>query len=678
MSAQLLKVWWSTIFVAICCVTLPSTRSWADETSSRSNPQIFINSVGLKMILVKAQPFDAWTPSFADLQKAMDEVSGTVERPPIPHRVMLPADYYLAEFPVTNEIYRQFVNETMHREPSGELVDLDRIKTGKGFSGVTTVSEGAVAAWSRNVFSANDQPVTGVNHTDAVAFCKWLSRKEGRIYRLPEVYEWEYACRAGTDTLFWWGDKSDVRYMNYAASRVGHPTPVGVYPPNPWGFYDMHGNVAESCEQIGRPGGAQKGGGWNYPGSLMGSDVYVDVRGTFTPHMPITRRTLEIGFRLACDVGEASPRPGDLSAPTVVAASGLGPDIPELEITVGERIELGSIRTGQAVIFFVTRSGTWILNDKRSTDQGKTWEQCDPIYETNCQLRDGTIIATRGANSVRFPDPLDGMGTFNLKVSTDDWNTVKNIKASLHIPFGKHFGPVKGLIEMDDGSLLMTMFGHNYGDQVREHNTMFPIADQAYKTRVILVRSMDRGQRWSYLSTIFNHPEMGREGANESTLAQLPNGDLFAAMRTGIHGFIDKLGRAELDEPLFAAWSRCSGKKWAEPERIYVNSRLITGIYPESVITEEGVLALLRMRPDGSVVFSPDGSGTVWTDEVTYYTAEEASIYQGGMNDIALIAPNKLMVATFMVSKDSVGSLRKMTTAFRGIGIPITVNKVLP
>jgi hypothetical protein len=136
-------------------------------------------------------------------------------------------------------------------------------------------------------------------------------------------------------------------------------------------------------------------------------------------------------------------------------------------------------------------------------------------------------------------------------------------------------------------------------------------------------------------------------------------------MRTGIQGFIDTLGRAELDEPLFVAWSRCGGKKWAEPERIYVNGRLITGIYPESVITEEGVLAVLRMRPDGSVVFSPDGSGTVWTDEVTYYTAEEAGIYLGGMNDMELIAPNTIMVATYMVVSDEK----------RGIGVPITVKR---
>jgi formylglycine-generating enzyme required for sulfatase activity len=85
------------------------------------------------------------------------EVSGTLERQPVPHRVALPGDFYLAEFPVTNGMCRQFVKETAYREPSGELVDLGRIKTGKGFSSVILVSEG-VAARDRNEFSAGDQP----------------------------------------------------------------------------------------------------------------------------------------------------------------------------------------------------------------------------------------------------------------------------------------------------------------------------------------------------------------------------------------------------------------------------------------------------------------------------------------------------------------------------------------
>ena len=652
--------WFETVMLTTMCLLWAggtATTLASDEGLDMNTSRHFVNSQGMKMIFVKARPFDAWTPSFADYKKAVEEVSGTLERPPVSHRVELPGNYYLAEFPVTNRMYRQFVSETGHREPGGELLDMDRIKTGQGFSGISGTVGGA-DAWNTEGFSADDQPVAGLNYMDATAFCEWLSKKEGRTYRLPEVYEWEFACRAGTDTLFWWGDRADVRYINYAASRVGHPTAVGLYPPNPWGFYDMHGNVAECCEQIGRAGGVQKGGAWNYPSGLLGADVYVDMRGTFTPHMPITRQTLDTGFRLACDVSEAAPRPGDLAAPTIVTAGGAGPVIPELEINVGKRIELGYLKRGQQVRFMVTHRGTWILNDKRSTDQGKTWQECPPLSTAHCQLRDGTIIAVQApATTVRFPDPLNGNAKFTVHVSNDDWQTVTPMEASMYLPLGKMFHIERGLIGLDDGSMLMAGYGWNHGDGVREDNTMFHIADQAYKTRVTVVRSTDRGRSWSYYSTLFNHPHMGREGANENTLIQLPNGDLFAAIRTGLHGYVDKLGRAELDEPLMVTWSRSGGKSWAEPERIYVKGKLVPGINPASVVTENGVLAVLRGRPKGSVIFSPDGSGTIWTDEVTYDT--------GGMNAMDLIAPNTVMVATYTVIGDEK----------RGVGIPITVTK---
>ena len=600
----------------------------------------FVNSLGLKMIRVGAAAFDAWTPSFADAETAAVEVSGGLERPPLPHRVELPGDFYLAEVPVTNALYRRFVAETGHRTPGGELFDIDRVKTGKGFSGVILVSEG-VEAWERDGFAADDQPVAGVNYMDAVAFCEWLSAAEGRTYRLPEVYEWEYACRAGTETLFWWGDRPDPRSMNYAGSRIGHPTPVGFYPPNPWGFHDLHGNVAECCEQIGRPGGVQKGAAWNYPATLTGADIYVDVRGTFTPHMPITRRTLEIGFRVCCDAGQA-PAPGGAEGRPIALAGGTGPDLPELEITLGEKLDFGT--TGNQIhSFLVTRSGRWLMNDRRSDDRGATWEPCTMLAFNAVQLRDGTIIQCTGPGARSSGWDFDGMsggfGAMKVTVSTDDWQTVSTFDAPIEIPLGVQFGSDAAIVELDDGTLLMGLYGWMDGDQVREDNPMFPIVDGAYKTRVIAVVSKDRGRSWRYLSTICYHPEMGREGANETTIIKLPNGDLFAAMRTGLHGYLDRRGREHLDEPLLCAWSRCDGRSWSEPSRIYVRDRLVTGIWPRSVLTSEGVLAVLRGRPDGSVIFCPDGTGTVWTDEVVYRTGRVG----GSMDGMAMIGPDTLL-----------------------------------
>ena len=635
-----------------------------DQTATlamnKDSQKQFVNSHGMKMVLIEARPFDAWTPSFADYEKAVTEISGGLERPPVSHRVELPGDFYLAEFPVTNKMYHEFIQETGHREPGGEFFDMDRNKIGDVATWKPASTDQGVVASDLEDFGHDDQPVAGLNYHDAVAFCEWLSKKEGRTYRLPEVYEWEYACRAGTDTLFWWGDRPDPRYMNYAAARIGHPSSVGLYPPNPWGLYDMHGNVAECCEQIGRPGGVQKGGAWNYPGGLTGADVYVDVRGTFTPHMPITRRTMGTGFRLACDAGQGAAREGDLASPTIRPAGGKGPQIPKLDITVGPEMDFGTV-PGGGLSFLATRSGRWILNGRRSDDRGKSWQPCAALTFNALQLRDGTIIQARGPGDLR-----DGEGTVTVWVSTDDWETVETFTAPIHVPLGKRYFPDGDLLELDDGSLLMGLYGWMDGDQVREDNPLFPIADEAYRTRVIVARSTDRGRSWHYLSTVCNHPEMGREGANETTLIKLPTGDILAAMRTGLHGYLDKRGRESLDEPLLVTWSRCNGAKWAEPTRIYVKDKLITGIWPRSVLTAEGVLVVLRGRPYGSVVCSPDGSGTIWSDEVRYEYKGNGS----GMDAMDLIDPHTVLV-TYIDHYDW-----KTTSESRVIGLPITVRRI--
>ena len=219
--------------------------------------------------------------------------------------------------------------------------------------------------------------------------------------------------------------------------------------------------------------------------------------------------------------------------------------------------------------------------------------------------------------------------------------------------------------ELEDGTLLTSLYGWFDGDQVREENPLFPIADEAYKTRVIAIRSTDRGLSWEYLSTICYHPEKGREGANEATMVQLPSGDLFVAMRTGLHGYRDKLGRERLDEPLLVTWSRCNGRKWAEPARIHIDNKVVTGIWPTAVVTEGGVLAVIRGRPYGSVIFNPDGTGTIWTNEVRCEATGNAS----GMDSLALIGPNTVL-ATYIDHYDWQGDGQSHV-----IGLPITITK---
>ena len=108
---------------------------------------------------------------------------------------------------------------------------------------------------SDNGWGRGKRPVINVSWDDATAYCQWLSEQTGEEYRLPSEAEWGYACRAGTTTPFWWGNTIMPKQANYDGN---HPynqgekgelrketIPVDQFEPNPWGLYQMHGNVWE-------------------------------------------------------------------------------------------------------------------------------------------------------------------------------------------------------------------------------------------------------------------------------------------------------------------------------------------------------------------------------------------------------------------------------------------------
>lgn len=203
--------------------------------------------------------------------------------------------------------------------PATELPDkpLHRGTIRKGFQIMTTeVTQGQWASIMGNnpsMFAdcGKNCPVENIRYEEIKAFIKKLNRLDsGCVYRLPTEPEWEYACRAGTLTEFYWGDSPRCDRANYGFNtriacdgcegvetcltvNPGNTTPVGSYPPNPWGLYDMIGNVFEVCVNPGLPDPERlmkRGGSYGLAGMMAGSGR----RGRYYPSDPRPY----IGFRL--------------------------------------------------------------------------------------------------------------------------------------------------------------------------------------------------------------------------------------------------------------------------------------------------------------------------------------------------------------------------------------------
>jgi formylglycine-generating enzyme required for sulfatase activity len=196
------------------------------------------------------------------------------------HEVTLTKPFYMGVYEVTNIQWKQVMGEF-----PGVWMENDRnLKLAKAAGRKVRVAR---------LLPSIDSPVEQT-WKDAVEFCRKLSampeeRKAGRVYRLPTEAEWECACRAGTKTAYSFGDDEsllgDFAWFHDNSRRQTHP--VGQKKPNPWGLYDMHGNVREWCsdwhenyagggatDPRGPPSGSHRvfrGGSWDYTAEICRS-----------------------------------------------------------------------------------------------------------------------------------------------------------------------------------------------------------------------------------------------------------------------------------------------------------------------------------------------------------------------------------------------------------------------
>ena len=185
----------------------------------------YTNSIGMKMVRIEAGAFMMGQEREADGKSITltygdrHFMGGELDEQPV-HKVVISKPLYMSATEVTNAQYEQF--DPKHRSFRGK----------------------------HGLSSEDDEAVVYVSWHQARAFCKWLSEKEKRPYRLPTEAEWEYACRAGTTTRFNTGNTLPQAYQKVQKHKSRPDkvsTRVGLTPPNAWGLHDMHGNVEEWC-----------------------------------------------------------------------------------------------------------------------------------------------------------------------------------------------------------------------------------------------------------------------------------------------------------------------------------------------------------------------------------------------------------------------------------------------
>ena len=180
------------------------------------------------LVLIRGGTIDMGinTDEIPRFQKVFDIHNTQLFQDEIPKHSVTLDDFYLDKFLVTNRQFKRFIDANVEWQRDRIRPEIDNGNYLKHWASPETFNS-----------HAND-PVVNVNWYAAVAYCRWLGK------RLPTEAEWEYAARGGRNTIFPWGDEpADKTRANYSATGLGTTSPVGSFPANPYGLFDMAGSV---------------------------------------------------------------------------------------------------------------------------------------------------------------------------------------------------------------------------------------------------------------------------------------------------------------------------------------------------------------------------------------------------------------------------------------------------
>jgi len=236
-------------------------QQWADHLGK---PLAYTNSIGMKLTLLPPGEFvmglseqDEYEQLRARLLRSGSlidrntaEHGGLQEEMPA-HRVRLTKPFYMGSCEVTFGQFRRFADETGYKTDAERGLVYE--KPYKGKQPIRTFRTPVYPDRPKNAQQPReDDPVMHLDWNDCIAFCEWLSRKEADKryqYALPTSAQWEYACRAGTTTTWYFGNQEAFdkvgREYELISWREKSPSEVGQRKPNPFGLYDMHGNMME-------------------------------------------------------------------------------------------------------------------------------------------------------------------------------------------------------------------------------------------------------------------------------------------------------------------------------------------------------------------------------------------------------------------------------------------------